>query len=231
MLVALTLGSERGWIRAALANEPLRLEARTGGHGMGSSDIIRGSLEQSHRALENLMQNRGTLAAIELAGRMLVTCFRQGGRVVSCGNGGSLCDAMHFAEELSGRYRKDRPPLAALAISDPSHITCTANDFGYDEVFSRFVTAHCRAGDVVLAISTSGASRNIVRAAEAAKAQGAQVIALTGKDDCLLGQLADCHIATPGGNGFADRVQELHIKCIHILIELVEQGCFGLEYK
>jgi D-sedoheptulose 7-phosphate isomerase len=190
---------------------------------------IQNALDQSQRALADLVQNRPALHAIQTAGQLLVDCFRNGGRVISCGNGGSLCDAMHFAEELSGRFRKDRLPLPAMAISDAAHISCTANDFGYEEVFSRFVVAHCRKGDILLAISTSGTSPNVLRAAEAAKKCGSKVISLTGKNTNPLGELSDCHIATPGGNGFSDRVQELHIKCIHILIELVEQGYFGME--
>ena len=117
-----------------------------------------------------------------------------------------------------------------MAISDSAHISCTANDFGYDAVFSRFVEAHCRKGDILLAISTSGTSKNVLRAIESAKKNGAIVISLTGKNDCAVGDLSDCHIATPGGTSHSDRVQELHIKCIHILIELVEKGCFGIEY-
>jgi D-sedoheptulose 7-phosphate isomerase len=191
---------------------------------------IQNALGQGQRALADLMQNRLALESIQRAGQLLVDCFRNGGRVVSCGNGGSLCDAMHFAEELSGRFRKDRAPLAAMAISDPAHISCSANDFGYDEVFARFVMAHCRKGDILFAISTSGTSKNVLRAAEEAKKCGAMVISLTGKKENLLADLSDCHVATPGGNGFSDRVQELHIKCIHILIELVEKGVFGIEY-
>lgn len=183
---------------------------------------IRNSLIEAQRALDAFIGNQQTLANIERAGDLLVSSFEARGKVFSCGNGGSMCDAMHFAEELTGRYRKNRPGIAAVSISDASHISCVANDFGYDHIFSRYVESHGREGDVLLAISTSGKSPNVVKAAEAAKALGIKVIALTGKPGSLLESLADVCICAPGGD-FADRTQELHIKVIHILIELVER--------
>ncbi|UQY35321.1 D-sedoheptulose 7-phosphate isomerase [Pseudomonas fulva] len=185
-------------------------------------DHIRNSLLEAQRALDAFIGNQQTLASIERAGDLLVSSFEARGKVFSCGNGGSMCDAMHFAEELTGRYRKNRPGIAAVSISDASHISCVANDFGYDHIFSRYVESHGREGDVLLAISTSGKSPNVVKAAEAAKALGIKVIALTGKPGSLLESLADVCICAPGGD-FADRTQELHIKVIHILIELVER--------
>jgi len=146
----------------------------------------------------------------------LLSAFGSGNRVFSCGNGGSMSDAIHFAEELSGRYRLDRKGLPAMAISDVGHLTCVANDFGYDHVFARFLEAQARAGDVLLAIRTSGRSASVLKAVEAARGLGTKAIALTGKPDSMLSQLADIDICTPGG-AFADRVQELHIKVIHIL--------------
>lgn len=183
---------------------------------------IRNSLIEAQRALDAFIGNEQTLANIEHAANLLVSSFEAKGKVFSCGNGGSMCDAMHFAEELTGRYRKNRPGIAAVSISDASHISCVANDFGYDHIFSRYVESHGREGDVLLAISTSGKSPNVVKAAEAAKALGIKVIALTGKPGSLLESLADVCICAPGGD-FADRTQELHIKVIHILIELVER--------
>lgn len=184
---------------------------------------IRNSLEEARRALDAFLDNPQTLANIEQAGQLLVDSFRAQGKVFSCGNGGSMCDAMHFAEELTGRYRKNRPGIAAVSISDPSHISCVANDFGYDYIFSRYIESHARPGDVLLAISTSGKSPNVVKAAQAAKTLGVKVIALTGKPGSQLQDLADLCICAPGGD-FADRTQELHIKVIHILIELVERN-------
>jgi len=180
------------------------------------------TLTEARSALDALLSNPQALSAIEAAGDALVNAFNNGRRVFSCGNGGSMCDAMHFAEELSGRYRNDRRALPAASISDPSHISCVGNDYGYDFIFSRYIESHGREGDVLIAISTSGKSPNVVKAAEAAKALGVKVIALTGKPGSLLESLADVCICAPGGD-YADRVQELHIKTLHILIELIER--------
>jgi D-sedoheptulose 7-phosphate isomerase len=185
------------------------------------SGLIRSALEEAASGLERLRRNDAALAAIEAAGGVLAKAFIAGNRAYSCGNGGSMCDAMHFAEELTGRFRRDRRPLAALAISDPGHLTCTANDFGYAQIFARFVQAHGRAGDVLLAISTSGSSANVLAAAEAARSLSMPVIALTGRPASPLAELAQVEVCTPAGR-FADRVQELHIKVIHVLIELLE---------
>ena len=192
-------------------------------------DHIRSSLIEAKAALDSLLANAVTLANIERAATLLVDTFRSRARVYSCGNGGSMSDAMHFAEELTARYRKDRPGLPAIAISDPSHISCVGNDYGYEDVFSRFVESHGRAGDCLLAISTSGRSPNVLKAARAAKALDMRVIALTGKPASLLEDLADICLCTPGGE-YADRVQELHIKVIHILIELIERELFPQNY-
>lgn len=181
------------------------------------------ALNDAHLGLDRLINDPQKHQAIVAAADLLVTSLKAQGRVYSCGNGGSMCDAMHFAEELTGRYRSDRPAIAATAIADVSHISCVGNDYGYEFIFSRYIEAHGRGGDVLLAISTSGTSKNVVRAVEAAKARGMKIIGLTGKDDCQLGNLVDIHIATPAGS-WADRVQELHIKVIHILIDLIERG-------
>ena len=184
--------------------------------------VVRATLAEAAASLERLYADEATLAAIARAGQVLADTFAAGGRAYSCGNGGSMCDAMHFAEELTGRFREDRPGYAAMAIADPGHLSCVGNDYGYDQVFARFVEAHGRAGDVLLAISTSGTSRNVVAAAQAAKRLGVRVIALTGRAGTPLAELADIAIVTAAGR-YADRVQELHIKVIHILIELVER--------
>jgi D-sedoheptulose 7-phosphate isomerase len=192
-------------------------------------ETVLAALNEASLALARLKADESAHMAIVDAGRLLVTAFQSRNRAFSCGNGGSMCDAMHFAEELSGRFRRDRPALAALAISDPGHITCTANDYGFDHVFSRYLEAHGRDGDVLLAISTSGESRNIVAAAARGRELGLKVIGLTGKVGSTLGRLADVEICTPAGT-FADRVQELHIKVIHMLIELVERAMFPANY-
>jgi D-sedoheptulose 7-phosphate isomerase len=194
-----------------------------------SIDVIRATLAEARGALDALLANEAALAAVARAGELLAVTFAAGGKVYSCGNGGSMCDAMHFAEELTGRYRDDRPGYAATAIADPSHLSCVGNDYGYEQVFARYVAAHGRAGDALLAITTSGTSKNVVAAAKKARELGVKVIALTGKADTPITALADIAIVTPGGR-YADRVQELHIKVIHILIELVERSLAPQNY-
>ncbi|OHX12300.1 phosphoheptose isomerase [Chromobacterium sphagni] len=190
---------------------------------------IHASLSEAKTALDNLLANPDALGSIEAAGATIIAALEAGGRVFSCGNGGSMCDAMHFAEELTGRYRNNRRGMAAIAISDPSHISCVGNDYGYDEIFARYLESHARAGDVLLGLSTSGNSRNIIRAAETARELGVKVIILTGRAGSKLEPLADVYVNTPGGQ-YADRVQELHIKVLHILIELTERHFFPENY-
>jgi D-sedoheptulose 7-phosphate isomerase len=191
---------------------------------------IEASLREAQVALTNLLANPNTLKDIERAAALLIEAFEAKARVYSCGNGGSMCDAMHFAEELTGRYRNDRAALAATAISDPSHMSCVGNDLGYEQVFSRYIEAHGRAGDCLLVLSTSGSSKNVLRAARVARSQGLSVIALSGKPSPELEALSTVYVCTPGGR-FADRVQELHIKILHILIELVERHFFPENYS
>ena len=190
---------------------------------------VEASLLEARESLELLMSSPDTLRSIVEAGRVISASFNQGGRLFSCGNGGSMCDAMHLAEELTGRYRKNRASLGATAIADGAHLSCTANDFGYEHVFSRYIEGHGRKGDILVGISTSGKSPNVIEAAKKAKDIGMPVIALTGREQSLLSPFADVEICTPGGR-YADRVQELHIKVIHILIELVERELFGEVY-
>lgn len=188
------------------------------------------ALNDARDALDALISNEKTIEAVVAAAGLMADAVEGDGKVMSCGNGGSLCDAMHFAEEMTGRYRSNRRPYAALAISDASHMACVGNDYGYEEVFSRYVEAHGRKGDVLLAITTSGTSRNIVKAAEVARRKGVKVVALTGRDETPITELADVSIVTPAGH-WADRVQELHIKCIHILIELIERRLDKQNYE
>jgi D-sedoheptulose 7-phosphate isomerase len=190
---------------------------------------IQSSLQEAQAALNTLLSNPAALASIEQAAALLISTFEAKGSVYSCGNGGSMCDAMHFAEELTGRYRLDRAALPALAISDASHMSCVGNDYGYEHIFSRYVEAHGRPGDCLLALTTSGTSKNVVRAARVAREQGVKVIILSGKQAPELMALSDVYVCTPGGQ-FADRVQELHIKVLHILIELIERHFFPANY-
>lgn len=185
-------------------------------------ELIRGELTEAAATLDNFLKDENNIDAIRRAAVMLADSFKAGGKVMSCGNGGSHCDAMHFAEELTGRYRENRPGYPAIAISDVSHLSCVSNDFGYEYVFSRFVESVGREGDVLLGISTSGNSGNIIRAIEAARAKGMKVITLTGKDGGKMAGSADIEIRVPHF-GYADRIQEIHIKVIHILIMLIEK--------
>jgi len=191
--------------------------------------VIESSLQEAAAALGALLSNPPALSSVEQAAALLVKVFENKGRVYACGNGGSMCDAMHFAEELTGRYRKDRRALPATAISDAGHLTCVGNDLGYEAVFSRYIEAHGRPGDCLVALSTSGTSKNIVRAAEAARALGMEVVILSGRPSVLLEPLSSVYVCTPGGK-YADRVQELHIKVLHILIELIERHFFPENY-
>lgn len=179
------------------------------------------------QALEVLQKfnNEENFKKIEKAGELMVEAIKNQGKIISCGNGGSMCDAMHFAEELTGRYRENRPGIAAMSISDPSHLSCVANDFGYDFVFSRYIESIGQAGDVLLAISTSGNSKNVLLAIEAAKQKGMKVVGLTGKDGGKMAGICDVEIRAPHAP-FADRAQEIHIKVIHTLISFIESKLF-----
>ncbi|HPI26644.1 MAG TPA: D-sedoheptulose 7-phosphate isomerase, partial [Candidatus Cloacimonadota bacterium] len=155
---------------------------------------------------------------------LITECYRNHGQVIIFGNGGSMCDAMHFAEELTGRFRQDRPPLPAIAISDPSHITCVGNDYGFDEIFARGVQAYGKPGDVAIGISTSGNSENILRALDRAISMGLKTVALLGKDGGKLKGLCDMELIIPGET--SDRIQEVHMAILHILIEKIERDLF-----
>ena len=195
-----------------------------------SKEHVLKALTEAREALDALMADEATLEAVSLAAHRMAQAIRVGNKILSCGNGGSLCDAMHFAEEMTGRYRQNRPGYSAIAIADASHMSCVGNDYGYLDVFSRYVEAVGQKGDVLLAITTSGTSANVIKAVEAAKAKGMIVVGLTGKKDSALAQKADIAIVTPAGR-WADRVQELHIKCIHIMIELVERELAPENYQ
>ncbi|MGP9433832.1 D-sedoheptulose 7-phosphate isomerase [Ewingella sp. AOP8-B2-18] len=185
-------------------------------------DIIRNELNEAADTLNKFISDSANIESIQRAAVLLADSFKAGGKVISCGNGGSHCDAMHFAEELTGRYRENRPGYPAIAISDVSHISCVGNDFGFDHIFSRYVEAVGQKGDVLLGISTSGNSANVIKAIEAARTKGMKVITLTGKNGGKMDGSADVEIRVPHF-GFADRVQEIHIKVIHILILLIEK--------
>lgn len=189
---------------------------------MENQHLILEELKEAAKVLDQFLSNKSNLEQIASAAQIMADAIKNGGKIFSCGNGGSHCDAMHFAEELTGRYRENRKALPAIAISDPSHLSCVSNDFGYDFVFSRFIEGLGAEGDVLLGISTSGNSKNVLRAAEVARQKKMKVIGLTGKNGGELADLVDVEIRVPH-IGYADRIQEIHIKVIHILIQLIEK--------
>ena len=184
-------------------------------------NIITDVLAEAKSELDAFITDTLTVSSIMEAANLMATCLTQGGKIISCGNGGSLCDATHFAEELTGRFRDDRRPLPAMAINDPAYLTCVGNDYSFEDVFSRWVEAFGKTGDTLLAISTSGSSKNILKAAEAARRLGMKVVALTSKKGKSLAELADVVVAAPDAP-HSDRIQEIHIKVIHILIQSIE---------
>lgn len=191
-------------------------------------DYIGLAYSQARETLDKFFMDTANQEKILKAVDLFATAFEKGGAVYSCGNGGSMCDSLHFAEELTGRYRKDRRPLPATGISEAGHITCVANDFGFEHIFSRTIEAWGKSGDVLLAISTSGNSANVLKATEMARAKGMTVVGLLGKDGGKLKDLVTVPIVVP--IGITDRVQEVHIKLIHIFIEGIERRLFPENY-
>jgi D-sedoheptulose 7-phosphate isomerase len=190
---------------------------------------IEKGLQEAQLILTNFLGNQENLQMIGTATSKMVEVLKGGGQLFSCGNGGSMCDAIHFAEELTGRYRKDRDALRAMAISDPGHLSCVSNDWGYEKVFSRYLEGWARPGDCVLAISTSGNSQNIIEATEFAKSRNVSVVGLLGKSGGKLKDLVDFPIIVPSQT--TDRIQEIHIKIIHLFIEGIERELFPENYQ
>jgi D-sedoheptulose 7-phosphate isomerase len=186
-------------------------------------DTVKKDFIEARSVLERFLSDDSSFKQIENAGMIMAESLKKGHKLISCGNGGSMCDAMHFAEELSGLYRNRRKGLAAVSISDPSHITCAGNDFGFEQIFSRYIEAVGQKGDVLLAISTSGNSANVIEAAKVAITKGIKVVALTGKDGGKLAGICDVEIRAPHTE-YSDRTQEIHIKIIHSLIHFIEEN-------
>jgi D-sedoheptulose 7-phosphate isomerase len=191
-------------------------------------DTIRDALLAAQDVLNRFIQDPENIATIAKTAEMMRDVFERQSRIFTCGNGGSLCDAIHFAEECTGKFRDNRSPLPAIALSDVGHITCTANDFGFTEIFARPVSVLGHPGDLLVALSTSGNSANIIRAAETAQSRGMQVFGLLGGDGGELRRYCDIYLIAPGDT--ADRIQEIHIKVLHILIEHVERLMFPENY-
>ncbi len=190
---------------------------------MSRTQLIKENFTEALEILQKFLGDEENIQKVSSAAEMMLSSLKKGGKIISCGNGGSMCDAMHFAEELTGRFREDRNAIAAVSISDPSHISCVANDYGFEYVFSRYVDAIGQENDVLLAISTSGNSKNVLRAIESAKKKNMKVVGLTGKDGGSMASLCDVEIRAPKSK-YADRVQEIHIKVIHSLIQSIEAG-------
>ena len=190
---------------------------------MKAIDRIKINFQEAENVLKQFMLDEKNLINIASAAEIMIESIGNGGKIISCGNGGSMCDAMHFAEELSGRFRENRRALPAISISDPSHISCVGNDYGYEYIFSRYIEALGKKGDVLLAISTSGNSKNVLEGIRAAKETGMKVVGLTGKDGGLISSMCDIEIRAPFSD-YADRAQEIHIKVIHSLIHCIESG-------
>lgn len=197
---------------------------------MSPADPIRASFEEARATLEAFLAQPEALAGV---GRFVAAATKTlagGGKLMACGNGGSMCDAMHFAEEWTGRFRQDRDALPAIAFSDPSQLTCIANDFGFDEVFARSVAAYGRAGDLLVAISTSGNSPNVRRAVETARERDIATVGLLGKGGGELLELVDIPIVVPHARS-SDRIQEVHIQILHTVIEATERNLFPANYR
>lgn len=191
-------------------------------------NTIKQHFEEANKVLTAFLNDDKNFEAIEKAGQLMVDSIKADGKIISCGNGGSMCDAMHFAEELTGKYRNDRPAIGAISMSDVSHMACVGNDYGYDFVFSRYLEAVGRKGDVLLAISSSGNSVNVLKAMEVAKQKGIKIVGLTGKDGGKMASLCDVEIRAPHSQ-YADRAQEIHIKVIHSLIDFIERKMYYMD--
>ncbi len=195
---------------------------------METLDYWKLAFSEASDVLTRFQSSPELMANCQAFSNLLINCYRSGGNVFSCGNGGSHCDAMHFAEELTGRYRKDRNPLGALALGDPSHVTCVSNDYGFEYIFSRQVQGLGRSGDVLIGLSTSGNSQNVIEAVKMAKSKNIKTVGLLGKDGGKLKELVDLAIIVPAQT--SDRIQEIHIKIIHTVIETVERSLFPENY-
>lgn len=186
-----------------------------------SAETVKNSFLEAKSLLDQFIGDESNFDKINRAAELMVTAVKNGKKIISCGNGGSMCDAMHFSEELTGRFRNDRPSIPAISISDPSHITCTANDFGFSQVFSRYIEGLGNEDDILLVISTSGNSENILKACASAREKNMKIVGLTGKDGGKVKDFCDVEIRVPFMK-FSDRIQEIHIKIIHSIIECIE---------
>ncbi len=186
------------------------------------------NLKSAEKTLNTFLSSEDQIAKVVHLSELMIQTYKNNGTVFTCGNGGSHCDAMHFAEEMTGRYRKDRPPMAALALGDASHVTCVGNDYGFEHIFSRQLEALGRPGDLIIGLSTSGQSKNVIKAFEVAKKKKMTSVALLGRDGGLMKDLANLSIVIPEKT--SDRIQEMHIKILHMVIEIIEREFFPEHY-
>lgn len=182
------------------------------------------AVEDGIRAVEQL-KSPESLEFISSIALAIAACYKEGGKLIIAGNGGSLCDAGHFAEELTGQFRQPRAALPAIALNDPGFLTCTANDFGFDTVFARGVAAFGKPEDIFIGLTTSGNSKNLIKAFELAKRKQLKTIAFLGKGGGALKGVADYELIIEGFKT-SDRIQEAHMTAIHIAIEMVEKELF-----
>ena len=196
--------------------------------GERSCKILLDSYKITASLLENFIKEEAEKKETEKVAKDLANIFQLGNKVLICGNGGSNCDALHFAEEFTGRFRQDRRALPAISLSDSSHITCVGNDYGFDYIFSRGVEAYGKEGDMFIGISTSGNSANVIKAVEAAKKMGLKTCVLLGIDGGKLKGMCDYEFIIPGNT--SDRIQEIHMMILHIIIEGVEKIMFPENY-
>ena len=196
---------------------------------MKTQDVWKASFSEAAETIQKVQNDPQFVDKCVEFSQILTSAYRQGANVFSCGNGGSHCDAMHFAEEMTGKYRKERRPLGALALGDASHVTCTSNDYGFEHIFERQLRGLGRKGDVLVGLSTSGNSKNVILAFKAAREIGIKTVALLGRDGGELKSAADLAIVVPAVT--SDRIQEMHIKIIHTVIESVERELFPENYR
>ncbi|RLC51545.1 MAG: phosphoheptose isomerase [Candidatus Cloacimonadota bacterium] len=190
---------------------------------------IKKSLQEARETLEYFIAEDQNIIVIEKIARQIAETFEKGNKVLICGNGGSLADATHFAEEFTGKFRDERKPLPVIALNDAAHITCTANDFGFEHIFERSVEAFGKPNDVLIVLSTSGNSKNILLAVQKAKKIGMRTVALLGKNG---GKTAGkCELELIVNGQFSDRIQEIHMMTLHIIIEIVERLLFPENYQ
>ncbi len=192
-------------------------------------DYIKNALVKAFLLTEEVMKSDDTSRFIDEFSRIIADVFTNNGKVLICGNGGSAADAMHFAEEFTGRFRKDRRPLPVMALADPAYITCVANDYGFNEIFARGVQAWGKPGDLLIGLSTSGNSENVIKAVQEAIKLKMRTVTLLGKDGGKLKDMADLQILIPGET--TDRIQEIHLLLLHIVIEQVERFLFPENYR